>query len=431
MRNQPLRIQTKIRVPLVMFIAVAAAGIFSILKSTPPAELTDWTLRKNQVTREYVSDHLKKILVKDAPMDSLPSEIDFPIRGQPTRCTLQYSFDAHLQVQMEALFETYRPDYGAFVAMDAATGRILALVSYNGSGKNMGNLVLKGNLPSASVFKVVTAAAGIEKANLSGDSIIPFNGRNHTLYRKNVFDSRITRWTRHITLREAFGKSINTVFGRVGALMVGPSEMREYASLFGFNRPIHFDLPVEAGRAEISEDSWKLAETSSGYTQQNTMSPLQGALIASTIANDGVMMSPYLVESVSEETGGLIYTAHPQVSNVAIDPKTAAEIRSLMEETVHRGTARSAFRSFFKQVPYSSSLEVGGKTGSLTGSDPEGKYDWFVGYARNGEQKLAFAALTVHRKFWKVKSAYLARKAIEAYFSSNVAYTGRKSASHN
>ena len=59
---------------------------------------------------------------------------------------------------------------------------------------------------------------------------------------------------------------------------------------------------------------------------------------------------------------------------------------------------------------------MGGKTGSLTGLTPRGKNDWFVGYAAQDERRIAFAALTVNKERWRVKSAYLARKVIEVYF---------------
>ncbi len=97
-----------------------------------------------------------------------------------------------------------------------------------------------------------------------------------------------------------------------------------------------------------------------------------------------------------------------------MDPGTAGVIRSLMRETVHRGTSRGTFRGFFKR-DYAL-LDVGGKTGSLSGTDPKGKYDWFVGYADGGTKRIAFASLTIHEKLWRVKSSYLARKAIESYF---------------
>jgi cell division protein FtsI/penicillin-binding protein 2 len=263
---------------------------------------------------------------------------------------------------------------------------------------------------------VITAAAAIGRGKLSPESIISFNGMNHTLYRKNVFDPRVTRWTRFMTVREAFAKSVNTVFARIGALFIGPGDLRQTAESFGFNRKIASDLPTEISHAAITEDKWQIAEAASGYTQENTMSPLQGALIAAAVVNDGTMMEPYIVDAVLTDTGNSIYSARPQVAGVPMSSATAGQIRRLMQETVAHGTARGAFKRFFHN---GQEVEVGGKTGSLTGTSPEGKYDWFVGYAKNGTQRIAFAALTINKKFWKVKSAYLARRAIESYFAKD------------
>ena len=370
----------------------------------------------NQISKEHVTRELKRAFTQTGSDHFLPSELELPIHGKPTKCILQYSINSKLQVEMESLFDTYRPDFGAFVAIDPDTGKVLSLVSYAQKEKEFANFALKGDLPSASVFKMVTAAAAIGNGKLSPESIISFNGMNHTLYRRNVFDPRINRWTRHMTMREAFAKSVNTVFARIGTLFVGPQELRAAASSFGFNRQIASDLPIEEGHAAITNDSWQVAEAASGYTKENTMSPLQGALMAAAVANNGTMMEPYIVEAVLSETGNSLYSAHPQIAGVAMNPATAEQLRRLMQETVTHGTARGAFKRFFRQIG-NESVEVGGKTGSLSGTSPGGKYDWFIGYAKHNGQRIAFAALTINKKFWKVKSAYLARKAIESYFA--------------
>lgn len=371
---------------------------------------------KYPLNKSTLAAHIGRAIHRSTSHQFLPVAVDFPVRGKPIRSIVQYSVNSRLQVEMESLFDTYRPDYGAFVALDATSGRVLSLVSFSSQAGKQENLALKGTLPSASVFKVVTAAAAISAGKLSPESVIPFNGRYHTLYKRNVFEPQVNRWTRFMTLREAFAKSVNAVFGRIGAVVVGPVELRAFAQNFGFNRTIASDLPIESGHAAISDDPWELAESASGYTTQNTMSPLQGALIASAVANDGLMMEPTIVDSVVSDSGEVLYQARPAEMTVSVTPETAQEIRQLMKETVHTGTARSAFRTFFRQSPYASFLEIGGKTGSLTGHDPSGKYDWFVGYARGTGQKIAFAAVTVHQRYWKVKSAYLVRRAIEAYF---------------
>ncbi len=358
---------------------------------------------------------LAKALEDTGMVGEFPTEIDLPMDGSSTRVIVQYAFDAKLQETMESLFRTYRPDYGAFVALDPATGRVLSMVSYvNGDRRIEDNLALRATFPSASVFKVVTAAAAIAENNFTANTMVSFNGRNHTLYKSNILKPRYTRWTRYVTFKEAFALSINTVFGRIGAFDLGADALRHYARRFGFNTEIRADVPVQEGKALIVDDPWALAETASGFTQQNTMSPLHGALIASAVVNRGVMLEPYVVQSVHTPDGAKIYEARPQIASNAVNPETADEIRELMRNTVTHGTSRRSFRGFFRRDMRG--IDVGGKTGSLTGTDPKGKYDWFVGYADDGSHGIAIAALTVHEKYWRVKSSHLARRAIETYY---------------
>ncbi|NBU21683.1 hypothetical protein EBS43_09805 [bacterium] len=312
--------------------------------------------------KALTKDKVKAALEYKATFYEFPSEIEMNLKGhEKVKVRVNYSFDSKLQKSMEALFKS-----------------------------------------------------SIEGHKISANTVIPFNGRNHTLYKHQIFGHNITRWTHFTTLKDAFAKSINTVFGRLGAFTVGPHGLRLYADRFGFNRKIAADLPIQEGKAPIPEDQWGLAETASGYTVENTMSPLQGALIAASVANNGVMMEPFAVESIHDPQGQSLYSAHPQVASVTMDGATAQEIRALMRETVTHGTSRGSFKGFFKRK--FSFVDVGGKTGSLTGYDPKGKYDWFVGYARYNEHRIAVAALTIHEKHWRVKSSYLARRAIENYF---------------
>jgi peptidoglycan glycosyltransferase len=369
--------------------------------------------KKDVLTKQALAE----MIGKPASFYKFPTEVDLP--GHSGRGIVQYSFDPRLQEEMEKLLATYHPDYGAFVAMDAETGQILSMVSFQDEPETkpdgtVENLALRSTFPSASVFKVVTAAAAIETERYSPDTMVSYNGSNHTLYRGNVLKPRNTRWTRTLTLKEAFANSINTVFARIGAYTVGPATLKEYAGRFGFNRQISADFPVQAGRAPIPNDAWGLAETASGFTRDNTMSPCQGAMIAAAIVNDGKMMEPYLVQSVYTPEGTEIYQASPSQSANTVDPRTAEEIRVLMRQTVAHGTSTKSFRGFARGK--FSDLDVGGKTGSLTGTDPAGKYDWYVGYARGRGHKLAFAALTIHKKVWRVKSSYLVRQAIENYY---------------
>jgi cell division protein FtsI/penicillin-binding protein 2 len=403
---------------LILLIAfgVSAFRTGSMPKSLP-ASLATLGLTESPLTK----GQLGLALADSTSFYHFPSEVDLTLDGAhaPVHAVVEYAFDAKLQDRVQQVFRNYGPDYGAFVALDPKTGRILSMVSYSRNPLIKDNLALRATFPSASVFKVVTAAAAIEEQKFNANTLISFTGQNHTLYRQNVFKTKTNRWTRYSTLKEAFAKSINTVFGRIGAYSLKPEQLRLYADRFGFNRKIASDVPMQGGSALIpSNDPWGVAEAASGYTRDNTMSPLQGALIAASVVNDGTMMEPYLVQAVYHSDGTPMYTAQPTVSAETVDPSTAREIRSLMRETVFNGTCKHAFRGFFKGE--CSNIDVGGKTGTLNGLNPAGRYDWFVGFAENGGQKIAFASLTIHNRVWRVKSSQIARKAIEAYFAPNM-----------
>src|SRR5690606_1405072 len=148
-----------------------------------------------------------------------------------------------------------------------------------------GNLALNATYPAASVFKIIPAAVALDKYNLESSLLIPFNGSAHTLYKKNVMSDTINRWTRWISLKQAFALSVNTFFARLAFKKMEPQDLKEYAEKFQFNKPIITDFPVDVSTAIIPEEkSYELAEVASGFNRFNTLSPVQGAMIAAAIA---------------------------------------------------------------------------------------------------------------------------------------------------
>jgi peptidoglycan glycosyltransferase len=348
-----------------------------------------------------------------------PAGITFKVEDNLRFAKVNYTFDEELQKEANAMLQKYKPDFGAFVAIDARSGRVLSMASYENGGSDLGNLNLRATFPAASIFKVVTAAAAIDMGKASPNTVIPINGAYHTLYKRNIASmQKNNRWTRYITLREAFAKSVNTFFGKLGLFHIGGSELGIYAQKFQFNRTIAADIPIQVGHTSITEgDDMSIAEAASGFTRDNTMSPIHGALIAAAVANDGIMMEPYLVDSLEDENGLRLYQAQPKVASVPITVDSAREMRILMRETVSAGTSRKTFKRFMKLKKFRT-VEVGGKTGSLTGREPRGKYDWFVGYIQVGDHVVAIASLTINEKFWKVKSSYMAGEFFSAYIDS-------------
>lgn len=345
-----------------------------------------------------------------------PDHAKFEVGAIPVVGKIEYGFDPAAQEYIEKVLSQYRPDYGVFVAMDARTGRVIALANRSQNPVVQDeNLALRATFPAASIFKVVTAGAVLDTDKVRPDTRIAYNGANHTLYKRNVVDTKENRWTRRITLREAFGSSVNTVFGKLGLFYAGPETLRTYAERFNFNHPIRADIPVQTGYSRFTaDDPWSVVSAASGFTQDNTMSPVHGAMIAATVANDGVMMEPYVVESVIDQAGQALYSAVPRRSAIVVGPETARQLRILFEQTVLSGTSRKSFRPAVRKRRFEN-VEFGGKTGSLTGLNPKGKCDWFVGYALFGDSRIAVAALTVNEEKWRVKSSTLAQMFLTEY----------------
>ena len=162
------------------------------------------------------------------------------------------------------------------------------------------------------------------------------------------------------------------------------------------------------------EDDWQIAEMASGYTTRNTLSPLHGAVLAATAVNGGNLVAPVIVESLTGPYGIPIYVHEQPGMTRAMDEKSAEQLKVMMQETVRKGSARKAFRKFFRNEY--EDVQAGGKTGSLTGFKPKGRYDWFVGFGQRGDRKLAYAMLCINKEKWYVKSSRFAREMLEYYF---------------
>jgi len=331
---------------------------------------------------------------------------------------VRYTFDQKVHQDMAKVYLQYQPDYACFVALDVETGAILNLTSFIKSDEDWDNLVMRSDYPAASVFKMVTAAAGLDTGKVSPSTVIPFNGKSTTLYKNQVLKHKNNKWTRKPTFKESFAKSVNPVFGQLGVFQLGASKLNEYASRFGFGQTLVSDFNLPPSQVGLNFDTqWELAEAASGYTKDITLSPIHAAQMAAIVANDGKMVTPYMVESVSNKDGRVLYQAPPLVAPVSvISAQSAKELRTLMRETTRIGSARKSFRGLSRYKVYNG-MEIGGKTGSLTGYSPRGRHDWFVGYAEKDGRKVAYASLIINKEKWYVRSAYVARQFIYHYFT--------------
>jgi peptidoglycan glycosyltransferase len=393
----------------VAFMACA----FLFFKSNPTEEVVREDKVKSQLEHRV---EISKAIGEVVRSNKFPDKLEMQWDGRSIQAQVKTTIDSEMQKEADKLLKSYKPDYAAIFMMDAVSGKVLAMSSFQRDDPGASNWNLKSNFPAASVFKVVTATAAMDKAGVSPQHKINFNGGNYTLYRKNVMSDKVNKWTRAITLKEAFARSINTAFGRLSLETLHPVDINDYANRFMFNQEIPADFPIDMGVAYVPpERGFELTEVASGFNKTNRMSPVQGAMIAAAVANQGKMVIPYLVENIKDQEGQSVYQAEVLDNGHIMTAESAQKVRELMEETVTAGTSRKSFRNLVRNKKFKT-IEMGGKTGHLTAENPRGRVDWFVGYAMDDTNRIAIAAVSINKEKWTVKSAELGKNMFKKYF---------------
>ncbi|MBC8178537.1 MAG: hypothetical protein ISR61_05850 [Desulfobacteraceae bacterium] len=331
---------------------------------------------------------------------------------------VESSLDSSLQDYIIHLLQNSQNLQAAVVVMRPDDGRILAMASYD-KDQNGEDLCLKADFPAASLFKIVSAAAAFEFAGFTPEKTVYFDGRKHTLYKRQLKQKR-GKYTSKISFKRAFASSINPVFGKLGIYNLGQKVMTDSAERFLFNQSIPFDLPVAESFVHVPDDDFGLAEIATGFNKSTTISPLHAALLASAVANDGVMMKPWLVKNISQENGEILYQNRPAKMTRSISKNTASELKILMKDTVVNGTCRKTFRSLRRKKAFKN-VELGAKTGTINDKTDQFKYDWFTAYALppNGAKGICIAVLGIHGKKLGIRANKLGRNIINHYFSSS------------
>jgi len=315
--------------------------------------------------------------------------------------------------------------YIGIVTMDPLTGRILTMASYDKTDP-YANPCLNNRFPAASIFKIVTAAAAIEKCGFSEQSAFKYNGRKHTLY-KSQLKKRTNKYTNRITLKDSFAQSINPVFGKLGSIYLGKNTLEKYADSFGFNSQIDFELNVSESLMSISDDPYNWAEIACGFNSDTRISPIHGALIASAIINNGKLVEPTIVDRIVDEKDHIIYRNHVTLIRHSITPATSRRITNLMETTIRSGTCRKSFKGY-KRDRILSKLNIGGKTGSIDNKTHDARYDWFIGFAeeKDGPGKIAISVVVAHEKYIGTRANQYARLIMKEFFRDYFAKNRKK-----
>jgi len=400
---------------------VIVFGIYSLVQYFNWITHSDITPSESAATASPNKDlrqndkQVARKLLQEIPFLNL-KKASFQVTRRDTTLHLDTSIDPSLQDYMLGKLDRKNSRHIALVALDPADGEIFMMAGYDKINPDS-NTCLDNTYPAASIFKIITAAAAVEQGNLDSNSKLRFNGSQHTLYKTQLKD-RNNRYTNHTTFQEAFAKSINPVFGKLGVLSLEKDQLSACAEAFGFNSEIDFELPLLASHFNITDTPYHRAEIASGFNRQTTLSAIHAALLPAVILNQGKRVEPTIVHRIADGSGQLLYENRPDPMKQVITPRTSRVVYDLMEATVRYGTAKKAFKGFQKD-PVLSKCNLGGKTGSIYNKKHDLRYDWFVGFAdlKNGNKKMAIAVVVAHEEFIGIRAAAYARMAIKKYFA--------------
>ncbi|MRS12580.1 MAG: peptidoglycan glycosyltransferase [Actinobacteria bacterium] len=330
--------------------------------------------------------------------DMIEAAAGVPVAGNDVRLTI----DTRVQ---RAAATALTGNRGAVVVLDPRTGAVLAMasspaydpgtidaqwpsLSADGANAALVNRAATSLYPPGSTFKVVTLTAALksgvasEGTTYAGPASIEIGGAPVTNYGGDSYGE--------IDLRKATASSVNTVFGQL-ARDLGAEALVAQSEEFGINSAVPFDLPSvtslmpDPREMTVWETAWAGVGQPVGEHQSPPgpqVTPLQMALIASGIANDGVVMRPYVIGAVSDRAGQVMSSTTPREWKTALDAQTADRVTDIMVGVITSGSGTRA------QIP---GVTVAGKTGTAEAGKSVETHAWFIAFAPAEEPRVAMA----------------------------------------
>jgi peptidoglycan glycosyltransferase len=328
---------------------------------------------------------------------------------------------------------------GSVVALDTQTGAVLVAASRptfdpNLVESNFGainnirasctpaapllNRATDGLFTPGSTFKVVTASAALDSGRFTPDSRFDDPGYCVEYGKKvrNAGNPEAPETFGSVNLITGLEHSINSVFCNIGKAL-GAGRILGYAKRYGF----YEDPPLETPGNERAPSGLyhgpKLFRPTDPATQVDPgrlafgqeallATPLQMAMVAAGVANQGVVMKPFVVGRITGPNGGVLTRTHPHKLRRAISPGTSQELTSMMVGAVQSGTGTAA------QIP---GIQVAGKTGTAE-TGVAGKYtSWFICFAPADHPRVAVAVVLENQTgFGGQVAAPIARSVMQA-----------------
>lgn len=295
---------------------------------------------------------------------------------------------------------------GAVVAIEPHTGAVKVMASTPGydangldrpgrfaalnrdPGSPVFNRTTQSSYPPGSTFKVVTAIAAIDSGKFTPDSTV--SGRNGKVISGVPLQNDGGEDFGDIPLTEALTFSVNTVWAEV-AETVGKATMGRYMTRLGFYAKPLLDYPSDQRTASGEYRNGRLLSPLSPFIDVGRMgigqdllavTPLQMAMVAASVANNGVLVRPHMGAKVVDPDGRVRDDVRPQEESRVMRPSTARAVAGMMSQVVREGTGTAAALS---------GIEVAGKTGTAETNACAGNQTWFIAFAPVTDPKVAIA----------------------------------------
>lgn len=308
--------------------------------------------------------------------------------------------DVYLTIDMDIqklAYDLLGNNKGAAVVMNPTTGSIIAMASTPSFDPNsvnadweelsvntdspMLNRATQGLYPPGSTFKIVTALTSIRNIKNIDDYAFDCEGEVSIGHKTiHCYNGKVHGV---LNIDDAMAVSCNCTFASLGE-KIGAGKLRETADSLKINSDISFELPLSQSIVSLTRfsNSSELAETSIGQGK-TLLTPLYMSMLISSVANDGKMMQPYMVEKIIDSTGKNVMTTVPKVYSTVMTAEEADRLTQMLEGVVNRGTGTAAKLSGYQSA---------GKTGTAE-NENKNDHSWFVGFASTDNPQVAVAVI--------------------------------------
>lgn len=326
--------------------------------------------------------------------------------------------DPYLADKIDILLRRYHPDLGVILVVDTKTNEILAWGERrDGKVQNKPDWIGRPTFPAASLAKLVTIAAAMESNRYSLNTPIPMIGRHHTLYLNQL---RVPEKYNGPTmeLSEAFARSANPPMALVGK-NVGAKRLLSAAAKLGYNKRFPGNAP-NASSYTAPDTGYGLAEVACGFTTSTTLTPLLAAAQVRAVLTKKPLEIPWARDMAP------FAPQKPLALDIGkFSENTYYGLRESMIRSVTQGTARKHMSTKNMARKNFDALRLGGKTGSLDGTDPAGRYDWFMGFAETKaapSKSIVVIVMQMHKEIRSQPATQVAATIINYWAHQNLGF---------